>query len=138
MGFKSFVGGLGKWLFGKAKNFFDRNREDILKDLENLAKTAVLSVPKLISLADRQTAVDEIIRVARGTGTEWGSKLLTYAEGDIRTALSEHYTESDLKRYLGLARLTTSLLEKTSLDKLPSTHTLLGLVQAALMDIAGE
>lgn len=138
MGFKSFVGGLGKWLFGRAKNFFDRNREDILKDLETIAKLAVTSVPKLLSFSDRQAAVAEILGVAKSTGTEWGTKLLAYTEGDIKVALTEHYTESDLKRYLGLARLTTSLLEKTSLDKLPSTHTLLGLVQAALMDLQGE
>ena len=138
MSFKSILSGLGKWLFSRAKDFFDRNRDEIIGDLEVLAKTAVLSVPKLINAGDRKAAVDEILRVAQATGVEWGQKLLANTEGDIKIALTEYYTESDLKRYLGLARLTASLLSKTTLDKIPSTHVLLGLIQAALMDLEGN
>lgn len=138
MGFKNFVGGLGKWLFGKAKNFFDRNQYEIVADLEILAKSAVLAVPKLLSPESRAAAVTEILTAAKNTGLEWGQKLLVDGEDNIKDALLNYYTESDLKRYLGLAKLTTLLLQRTSLDKIPSTHTLLGLVQAALMDLAGE
>lgn len=134
MSLKSFLAGLGRWLFGKAKQFFDRNREDILLDLEEMAKTAVLSV----ILNDRGKAVDEIVATAKATGLTWGQKLLEHGEDEIRVSLLEHYTESDLKRYLGLARLSTSLLQKVAGDKIPGTHVLLGLIQAALMDLEGS
>src|SRR5262249_40267315 len=139
MSFLRKVKSAGQWLYSKivkpaaGADSDGDGTPDILEDALALAKQIVEPIGKVDLDGDGRVAtVQEIVRAAETTGVKWGKKLLAQGEDSAHASLW-NYQDGDLKRYLALARLTLSLIQKYGVPLLPATPVLNGVIEAALL-----
>jgi hypothetical protein len=134
MGFKSAVSGVGKWLWSFVKKTAKVSQEAILEDIKQMAYVVVEDVGNLDLNGDgKVSAAMEVLDLAKASGQKWGRKLLEDGQTEAYNYL-QVLKDGDFKRYLALGRISVQVAKKFGLDKTPTTHVILGIIQAVLGD----
>lgn len=132
MGLKSAVSAAGRWLWNTIKSVAKKGQSEILDDVKAIAYVVVEDVTNTDVNGDgRVAAAVEVIDAARELGLKWGNKLLADGQNEAYNYLNSLH-DHDFKRYLALARTSLAVARKFGLDKTPTTHILLGVIQAVL------
>ena len=132
MGFKSTISKAGSWLWSFVKTSAKKSEQEILDDLKSLAYPIVEAVGHVDLNGDDKIASSlEIIDAAKKVGLKWARILLVDGETEGYNYL-QSLRGGDFRRYLALARISVEAIKKFGFDKTPTTHIILGIVQAIL------
>jgi hypothetical protein len=132
MGLKSAVSAAGRWLWNTVKSVAKKGQTELLDDVKAIAMVVVEDVANSDVNGDgRVSAALEVVDAAKALGLKWGNKLLADGQNEAYNYL-ESLQDHDFKRYLSLARVSVQVAKRFGLDKTPTTHILLGVIQAVL------
>lgn len=119
------------WLWNELKSFLKSKEGHLIEEIKDLA----IPIAEQISHVDingdgKVAASQEILDVFKTLGTDWAKEFLEVCEGDA-FKLAATTPSFDIKRYLSVARLVSTVGKSMGSDKIPALRILNGIVEIA-------
>lgn len=139
MGFWQKLGEVPKWFWHQLVSTWKSEEAKTLETIKSLAIPLIESVGKIDLNGDGKVAnIKEVLDVAEKYGVAWGKKLLANGKEDAENKL-KGYFDHDLQKYIAMAKLTTTIVNKLGAEKLPPKARMFGgMVEVVLNQLLDE